>query len=67
MARNERDVEGVLPACYPGEYAGWVPKLRELIPSVGVSLHDNPVLLDDVRTHFRRVLGLNPDTTLIRA
>lgn len=50
----------VLRRCFPGEYQGWQPRLRELIPSVDVSLSDDPVLLEDVRTKVERVLELQP-------
>lgn len=53
----------VLRQCFPEEYSGWSPKLRELIPSAGVSLSDDPMLLDDVREMVTRVLGVGAQQT----
>ncbi len=52
----------VMRACFPQEFQAWVPKLRELIPSVDTSLSADRVLRDDVRAHVDRVLKLAPAT-----
>jgi malate dehydrogenase (quinone) len=49
----------VMRACFPSDFPAWEPKLRELIPSVGVSLSDDPVLREDIRSHVDRVLRLH--------
>lgn len=36
----------------------WQDKLREMIPSYGISLADHPEMLDEIRTHTAEVLGL---------
>ncbi|WP_353113844.1 malate:quinone oxidoreductase [Microbacterium sp.] len=33
---------GLLKRCFPEEYPGWEPALRELIPTLGETLNDNP-------------------------
>ncbi|WP_144797594.1 malate:quinone oxidoreductase [Microbacterium paludicola] len=33
---------GLLKKCFPEQYAGWEPTLRELIPTYGQSLNDDP-------------------------
>ncbi len=48
----------VMRACFPQEFPSWEPRLRELIPSVGASLSDDPVLREDVRAHVDRSLRL---------
>jgi malate dehydrogenase (quinone) len=39
----------VMERCFPSEYPAWRPKLRELIPTVGVSLAETPALLEEVQ------------------
>lgn len=48
----------VMERCFPNEYPGWQPTLRELIPSLGVSLRENPVLLEEVQRATDRALRL---------
>ncbi len=48
----------VLERCFPSEYSAWQPKLRELIPSIGVSLAENPALLEEVQASTDRTLQL---------
>ena len=33
---------GLLKRCFPEQYAGWEPTLRELIPTMGEKLNDDP-------------------------
>jgi malate dehydrogenase (quinone) len=32
----------LLARCFPDDFRGWEPRLRELIPSYGTKLSDNP-------------------------
>jgi malate dehydrogenase (quinone) len=48
----------VIKHCFPAEYATWRPRLREMIPSHDIRLHETPALLDEIRAHTARVLGL---------
>lgn len=49
----------VLEKCFPEQIKAWKPKIKEIIPSYGVSLAENPALLREVRTATARTLGLN--------
>ena len=49
----------VLSRCFPEHIQEWEPKVREMIPSYGVSLMDNPELLDTVQATTSDVLGLH--------
>jgi len=39
--------------------AGWADKLKEMIPSYGQSLIDNPALTESVRTETAAILKIN--------
>ncbi|TGA95827.1 malate:quinone oxidoreductase [Sporolactobacillus shoreae] len=49
----------VLEKCFPEQIKAWKPKIKEIIPSYGVPLAENPALLREVRTATARTLGLN--------
>ena len=49
----------VIQKCFPQQIKEWEPKLKEMIPSYGVSLMNNPELLQEVHTSTAEVLGLN--------
>ena len=48
----------VMQRCFPAEYPGWEPKLKEMVPSLGCKLSDEPRLFAEVWDHGTRVLGL---------
>ena len=48
----------VMQRCFPGEYPGWEPRLKEMVPSLGSKLSDEPRLFTEVWDHGTRVLGL---------
>ncbi|WP_280522694.1 malate dehydrogenase (quinone) [Marinococcus halophilus] len=48
----------VLNKCFPDHLEAWEPKLKEIIPSYGKSLEDNPELLDMVHDSTSRTLKL---------
>ncbi len=48
----------VMQRCFPGQYPGWEPKLKEMVPSLGANLSDEPRLFAEVWDHGTRVLGL---------
>ena len=48
----------VMERCFPSEYPRWQSRLRELIPSLGVSLSDNPELLEEVQASTDKTLRL---------
>src|SRR5690606_14023844 len=38
---------GLLKNCFPERYAGWESELRELIPTYGQTLNDDPALAEE--------------------
>lgn len=49
----------VIKKCFPNELKSWESKIKEMIPSYGQKLMDNPALLQEVHTSTAQVLGLN--------
>lgn len=49
----------VIQKCFPQQAKEWEPKLKEMIPSYGISLLQNPELLEEVHTSTAEALGLN--------
>ncbi|MGF3105527.1 malate:quinone oxidoreductase [Rossellomorea sp. DUT-2] len=45
--------------CFPQHMNEWEPKLREMIPSYGLSLAENPELFKEIHTSTAKTLGLN--------
>ncbi|RPD44887.1 malate:quinone oxidoreductase [Hymenobacter sediminis] len=56
---------GLVQRCFPtkAQTPEWQAKLREMIPSFGQSLADNPALVEEIRTHTSAVLGLKVAAT----
>lgn len=48
----------VLARCFQAELPGWTPRLKELIPSYGRSIADDPELCREVRTETAAALGI---------
>jgi malate dehydrogenase (quinone) len=48
----------VMQRCFPDDYRGWEPRLREMIPSLGVTLANEPRLYDEIQAFTTRTLGL---------
>ncbi len=50
---------GLLSRCFPKEFAGgWESKLKDIIPSYGQKLNDNPALYAEVKAATDKTLGL---------
>ncbi|WP_312094139.1 malate:quinone oxidoreductase [Niallia sp.] len=49
----------VIRKCFPEQMPVWETKLKEMIPSYGVSLKDNPKLLQEVHKVTTQTLGLS--------
>ncbi len=49
----------VLEKCFPQHMKEWEPKIKEMIPSYGVSLVENPELFQEIHTSTAKTLGLN--------
>lgn len=48
----------VLQRCFPQHMTEWEPKIKEMIPSYGISLADNPKLLRELQISTGQTLGL---------
>lgn len=48
----------VIQRCFPDQLSSWESKLREMIPSYGVALRDNPDLIRDIHVSTSETLGL---------
>jgi len=49
----------VLEKCFPDRQKEWEPKIKEMIPSYGVSLMEHPELLREIQMSTAESLGLN--------
>jgi len=49
----------LLERCFPDRYQGWQPKLKEMIPSLGVPLSGEPKLFEEVWDWGTKVLKLD--------
>jgi malate dehydrogenase (quinone) len=48
----------VMQRCFPEEYRGWEPKIKEIVPSLGSKLSEEPRLFTEIWDHGSKVLGL---------
>ncbi|SFP59691.1 malate dehydrogenase (quinone) [Salibacterium halotolerans] len=53
----------VLEKCFPDYLNAWKPGIKQMIPSYGESLEDNPELLEHIHASSSRILGLNGSKT----
>lgn len=49
----------VMKRCFADRYTGWEPKLKAIVPSLGVQLSDEPALFEQVWAHGTKVLKLD--------
>jgi len=49
----------VIKKCFPQHIEEWEPKLKEMVPSYGMSLMENPELLHEMHTSTAQALGLS--------
>ncbi|KFN03046.1 malate:quinone oxidoreductase [Bacillus clarus] len=49
----------VLEKCFPQHMNAWEPKIKEMIPSYGISLMENPKLFQEIYTSTAKALSLN--------
>lgn len=49
----------VLHKCFPQQINEWEPKIKEMIPSYGISLAENPELFEKLHSHTAKTLGLS--------
>ncbi|MDT5013042.1 MAG: hypothetical protein QOH57_4659, partial [Mycobacterium sp.] len=53
------DVLDVMEQCFDNRYESWLPKLKEMVPSLGVKLSDEPRLFSELWEWTTRALGLS--------
>jgi malate dehydrogenase (quinone) len=49
----------ILNRCFPEQIEEWEPKIKEMIPTYGLSLMENPELLQEMHTSTAEALGLS--------
>ncbi|MGO2067258.1 malate:quinone oxidoreductase [Glutamicibacter arilaitensis] len=49
---------GLLSRCFPKQFAGWETKLKDMVPSYGQKLNENPALYAEVKAATDKTLGL---------
>lgn len=54
----------LIEKCFPQHIREWEPKIKEMIPSYGVSLLNNPKLIRDIQASTSRTLGLSEDSSI---
>lgn len=47
----------VITKCFPDRIVEWEPKIKEMIPSYGLALMENPELLREIHEHTAQTLG----------
>ncbi|OHU94734.1 malate:quinone oxidoreductase [Mycobacterium talmoniae] len=52
----------VMERCFPDRYQSWLPTLKEMVPSLGTQLSNEPALFEEVWSWGTKVLGLKADT-----
>lgn len=57
----------VFKACFPQYLKAWEPKIKEMIPSYGESLAENPELLHEVHALISRALDLEDEKQITTA
>jgi malate dehydrogenase (quinone) len=53
------DVLDVMEQCFENRYESWLPRLKEMVPSLGVKLSDEPRLFSELWEWTTRALGLS--------
>ncbi|MFW5435874.1 malate:quinone oxidoreductase [Paenibacillus apiarius] len=51
----------VIKQCFPQHLKAWEPKIKEMIPSYGMPLAENPELIREIHSLTARMLGLNSE------
>lgn len=54
----------VMERCFADNYQGWLPKLKEMVPSLGTKLSDEPALFNEVWDWGTKVLKLDTPATV---
>lgn len=51
----------VIEKCFPEHHKTWVPKIKEMIPSYGLQLVENPELVNQIHASTAKALGLSKE------
>ncbi|WP_338552400.1 malate:quinone oxidoreductase [Paenibacillus sp. KS-LC4] len=51
----------LMEKCFPQHMKAWEPKIKEMIPSYGMQLLQNPELINEIHTSTAQTLGLNSE------
>lgn len=51
----------IINRCFPQYVKEWEPKIKEMIPSYGISLVENPALFREIHASTAKTLGLSED------
>jgi len=54
----------IIKKCFPQQLSEWEPKIKEMIPSYGLSLLEHPELIEEIHTSTAQALGLSEDASL---
>ena len=54
----------LIKKCFPQHLKAWEPKIKEMIPTYGVSLVENPELFNEIHTSTAQTLGLGENLPL---
>lgn len=54
----------VIQKCFPQHIKAWEPKIKEMIPSYGISLAEHPELFREIHTSTAQSLGLSEKVTV---
>jgi len=54
----------VMERCFPDRYGSWSPKLKEMVPSLGAELSNEPALFEEVWSWGTKVLKLDRPITV---
>lgn len=49
----------VMERCFADRYTAWLPKLKEIVPSLGTKLSTEPTLFEEIWAHGTKVLKLD--------
>jgi malate dehydrogenase (quinone) len=57
----------VLERCFADRYQGWLPKLKELVPTLGTELSGEPKLFEEIWDWGSKILKLDKAPTALPA
>jgi malate dehydrogenase (quinone) len=57
----------VMERCFADRWQGWQPKLKEMVPSLGTELSNEPKLFDEVWAWGSKMLKLDEAPTAVPA